>query len=66
MKFWDLSTQHCVQTVVAHSSEVWAVDVNKTQDLVLSGGGDGELKAWRLDREALRAGLMELDSGEVG
>ncbi|KAJ3072293.1 hypothetical protein HDU98_003849 [Podochytrium sp. JEL0797] len=26
MKFWDLGTQHCVETVIAHRGEVWAMD----------------------------------------
>ncbi|KAJ3414799.1 hypothetical protein HDV05_006046 [Chytridiales sp. JEL 0842] len=27
MKFWDLTTQHCVETTIAHRSEVWALQV---------------------------------------
>ncbi len=25
IKLWDLTTQHCVETLVAHNSEVWAM-----------------------------------------
>ncbi|KAG6855098.1 hypothetical protein C0991_006027 [Blastosporella zonata] len=65
LKLWDLSTQHCIQTVVAHRSEIWTMTVNPEQDLVFTGSGEGELKAWRIDREALANGLRETDSGEV-
>ncbi|GJJ07205.1 hypothetical protein Clacol_001405 [Clathrus columnatus] len=65
LKLWDLSTQHCVQTVVAHRGEVWAVDINPAGDVILTGSAEGEIKAWRLDREALQAGLKEHGDGEV-
>lgn len=65
VKFWDLSTQHCVQTIVAHRSEVWSLDVNQDQDLFFTGSGEGEVKAWRIDSEALAAGLKETEAGEV-
>ena len=28
MKVWDLDTQHCIQTVVGHRSEVWSIDAD--------------------------------------
>ncbi|THH11473.1 hypothetical protein EW145_g624 [Phellinidium pouzarii] len=65
MKLWDLSTQHCVQTIVAHPTEIWTLDVNPGQDLIFTGGGEGELKAWRVDHEALAIGLKEKETGEV-
>lgn len=65
VKLWDLSTQHCVQTIVAHPSEVWSLDVSPEQDLIFTGGGEGELKAWKVDHEALAEGLKESESGEV-
>ncbi|KAG6918919.1 hypothetical protein DXG01_010574 [Tephrocybe rancida] len=65
LKLWDLSTQHCVQTVVAHRSEIWTMGVNPEQDLIFTGSGEGELKAWRLDRDALANGLRETETGDV-
>ena len=65
MKLWDLSTQHCVQTIVAHRSEICSMDVDPDQDLVFTGSGEGEMKAWRIDHEALEAGLKETETGEV-
>ncbi|KAG5636854.1 hypothetical protein H0H81_006606 [Sphagnurus paluster] len=65
LKLWDLSTQYCVQTVVAHRSEIWTMDISSNQDLIFTGSGEGELKAWRIDHEALFKGLRETDTGEV-
>ena len=38
---------------------------NGDQDLVFTGSGEGELKAWRINHEALADGLKETESGEV-
>lgn len=65
MKLWDLSTQHCVQTVVAHRSEIWTMDVNPEQEFIFTGSGEGEMKAWRIDHEAMATGLREAETGEV-
>lgn len=65
MKVWDLSTQHCVQTTVAHRAEVWSLDINPEKTLIFTGSSEGEMKVWRIDSEALSEGLKEDESGEV-
>ena len=65
MKLWDLSTQHCIQTVVAHRSEVWSMELDPEQTLIFTGAAEGELKAWRIDHEAMASGLRETETGEV-
>jgi len=65
MKLWDLSTQHCMQTIVAHRSEIWTMDVDRGQNLIFTGSGEGELKAWSIDHGALSEGLKETEIGEV-
>lgn len=65
LKLWDLSTQHCVQTVVAHRSEVWSMDLSPQQNLIFTGSGEGDLKAWKIDYDAVAAGLKTTESGEV-
>lgn len=65
MKLWDLSNKHCIQTIVAHRSEIWSLDLNNDQDLIFTGSGEGELKAWKLDHEAVAEGLKETETGEV-
>ncbi|KAL1919761.1 uncharacterized protein VTP21DRAFT_1692 [Calcarisporiella thermophila] len=51
LKLWDLSTQHCVETIVGHRSEVWAFDISQDGRNIVSGGGDHELFVWHLDWE---------------
>lgn len=65
MKLWDLSTQHCIQTIVAHRSEIWSMDIDPAEGLIFTGCGEGEMKAWKIDRDALAEGLKETESGEV-
>ncbi|KAK7061634.1 WD-repeat-containing protein [Favolaschia claudopus] len=65
LKLWDLSTQHCVQTIVAHRSEIWTMDIDPQQNLVFTGSAEGELKAWKLDHEAFAEGLKETETGEI-
>lgn len=65
MKLWDLSTQHCVQTIVAHRSDIWAMGVDPARSMIFTGSGEGELKAWSLDHDALKEGLKETETGEV-
>jgi WD40 repeat protein len=65
LKLWDLSTQHCVQTVVAHRAEVWSLSLNSEQDLLLTGSNEGELKAWKIEPGALMDGIKESENGEV-
>jgi len=65
MKLWDLSTQHGIQTIVAHRSEVWSLDVDSEMDLVFTGSAEGELKAWKIDFDSLSEGLREMETGGV-
>ncbi len=65
LKVWDLATQHCIQTVVAHRSDVWAMDVDPAQELLFTGSGEGEVKAWKINHETLLEGMKETENGEV-
>ena len=56
LKLWHLPTQHCLETTIAHrAGGCWALAVLPLPDaasdasiVVLSGGGEGELKLWRV------------------
>ncbi|KAG9034074.1 hypothetical protein FRB95_013843 [Tulasnella sp. JGI-2019a] len=65
VKLWDLTTQHCIQTIVAHQSEIWSLDVDPNNEIMLTGTNDGDLKAWTIDIDALADGLRETESGEL-
>jgi U3 small nucleolar RNA-associated protein 12 len=46
IKVWDLSTNFCIETHLAHRGETWALAVSPTQDTIVTAGPDGELKFW--------------------
>jgi len=70
LKLWDLPTQHCISTVVAHRTQVWSlttfVDPSTGNVLILTGGGEGESKAWVIDARVLEEGRMDTVQGENG
>ncbi len=41
------------------------MDLDANQNLIFTGSGEGELKAWKIDHDALLEGLKETESGEV-
>lgn len=65
MKLWDTSTQHCVQTIVAHRSEVSSLDIDPEKNFIFTGSSEGEVKAWKIDHESLSQGLVENEAGEA-
>jgi U3 small nucleolar RNA-associated protein 12 len=46
IKLWDLATNFCMETHLAHQGEVWATAVSPAHDVVVTAGPDGELKFW--------------------
>ncbi|EMR11736.1 hypothetical protein PNEG_00170 [Pneumocystis murina B123] len=53
IKIWDLSTQHCVETHIAHQGECWALGVSPDQKICVTAGLDGELKIWDIQSDVL-------------
>ncbi|KAL3461080.1 hypothetical protein BJX64DRAFT_171153 [Aspergillus heterothallicus] len=54
IKVWDLASQHCIETHVAQSNgECWSLGLAPDQSGCITGGNDGELKAWSIDEVAL-------------
>jgi U3 small nucleolar RNA-associated protein 12 len=41
------------------------MELLQEQGLVFTGSGEGEVKAWTIDHEALSKGLRQTQSGEV-
>ena len=41
------------------------MDISISRGLLLTGSGEGELKAWKIDYSALANGLSQTQSGEV-
>ncbi|CAG8512706.1 7541_t:CDS:10 [Ambispora leptoticha] len=64
LKLWDLNTQHCIETVVAHRNEIWDFDVSKDESMLVTGSGDPELKVWKLNQQVLASGILESDEDD--
>jgi WD40 repeat protein len=56
VRFWNLTTGQAKLTLVASKKPVWAMDLSRDETRLLTGGEDGELRAWPLDHPARRAG----------
>lgn len=47
IKIWDLKTQQCVETHIAHTGECWSLGVRG--DFVVTTSADSQVKIWLLD-----------------
>ncbi|KAF2675016.1 WD40 repeat-like protein [Microthyrium microscopicum] len=53
IKFWDVASQHCLETHVAQSNgECWAMGVTPDMSGCITAGNDGELKVWSVNVQA--------------
>ena len=62
IKLWDLSTNFCVETHVAHRGEIWALALSPGHETLVTAGPDGELKFWAV--KVPSADTMDVDDGE--
>lgn len=60
VKIWDLKTQQCVETHIAHTGECWSLGVH--DDLVITTSADSQIKIWSLDLTK-EAGSMLIEKG---
>jgi U3 small nucleolar RNA-associated protein 12 len=51
VRVWDLTTQHCIQTVVGHRCEVWSLDVDPAERRLVTGAADAQLRVFRIAHE---------------
>ncbi|CAK9436153.1 uncharacterized protein LODBEIA_P07110 [Lodderomyces beijingensis] len=49
VKLWELQSQQCIETHLAHSSECWSMAVNQQRDTLLTTGNKDQVKAWAVD-----------------
>jgi len=57
IKLFNLSTQHCIETVVGHRGEAWSFAYDSNSNVLISGGGEGEVKCWKISNEILLNGF---------
>ncbi|GAA6062841.1 hypothetical protein JCM10212_001847 [Sporobolomyces blumeae] len=66
LKLFNLSTQHCIETVVGHRGEAWSFAYDRASNVLISGGGEGEVKCWRVDNDVLVRGVVSVDEDKGG
>lgn len=53
VRVWDLDTQHCMQIISGHHSEIWSIDVDPEEKYLVTGSADPELRFYRIKNEKL-------------
>lgn len=43
----DIESQHCLQTLVGHHAEIWAMDIDPLQRFIVTGSIDADLRVYR-------------------
>lgn len=49
IKLWELKTQQCVESHLAHSNECWSLGVDQDIDTLITTGNKDQVKVWRVD-----------------
>ena len=44
LRVWNLETQHCMQIVGGHHSEIWSMDIDPDERFLVTGSADQELR----------------------
>ncbi|GAA5823771.1 hypothetical protein JCM11251_003286 [Rhodosporidiobolus azoricus] len=58
IKLFSLATQHCIETVVGHRGEAWSFAYDRDSNVLVTGGGEGEVKCWKVDNDVLLRGVL--------
>ncbi|KAH3662343.1 hypothetical protein OGAPHI_005595 [Ogataea philodendri] len=59
IKLWDLKSQQCIETHVAHTGECWALGLSSTKELCVTSGMDTQLKVWTINLTSPDRKLVE-------
>lgn len=65
LRVWDLETQHCMQIISGHHSEVWSVDADPEERYVVTGSADPELRFYAV-KQNMSHGSLVSDSNANG
>lgn len=49
IKLWELKSQQCIETHLAHTNECWSMGINKDRDMVITTGNKDQVKIWTID-----------------
>ena len=73
LKVWDLATQHCVQTIVGHRSEIWTMGMHiyshasatEPTHLIITGASDSLLRGYVVKGSSIAEGdVPQAQNGE--
>jgi U3 small nucleolar RNA-associated protein 12 len=59
MKLWDIHMQHCMETMMEHRNEIWALALSLDECYVYTGAADDQLRVWSLNKDLLGRSLRE-------
>ena len=73
LKLWDLSLQHCVETVLPGRGEIWSLSVlqpfpaieDDVGALVLVGNSEGKVKLYEISKQSLRESIQREDGAAM-
>ncbi|RCK63383.1 U3 small nucleolar RNA-associated protein 12 [Candida viswanathii] len=51
IKLWELKSQQCIETHLAHSNDCWSMAINKSSDMLITSGNKDQVKVWSVDLE---------------
>lgn len=53
LRVWDIDTQHCMQIVGGHHSEIWSLAVDPSDRYLVTGSADQELRFYAIKHESV-------------
>lgn len=51
LRVWNLETQHCMQIVGGHHSEIWSMDIDPDERFLVTGSADQELRFFTTEHD---------------
>lgn len=64
LRVWDLETQHCMQIISGHHSEIWSLDVDPEERYLVTGSSDSELRFYIIKKN-LVDGRSDVDESTL-
>jgi len=51
LKVWDITTRHCIQTIVGHRCEIWALGISPDNTMIITGSSDSYIRAYQFKKD---------------
>ena len=66
VRVWDLETQHCMQIISAHHTEIWSIDIDLEERYLATGLADPELRFYTIKHDFVdERSLLKLNGPEA-